>query len=212
MSQVDPTNQSAGDTGSEETGRTYQDPETGETLIPRSRIRSIEKRANEAAQHEQVAIAARRELAFVKAGINTDTPAGRMFEKAYDGDLTAEAITAAFTEIVGGNSTASAPAGGTPQSEPQPGTPPPPSADDLSSEQERAALATPGYTTDTGEPAEVPARISAKEAAESAVKQGMSLEEARGGYLSRLTEAALNGDKSVLVQEDMHRQQREGVR
>lgn len=42
---------------------------------------------------------AKRELAFVKAGIDTDTPLGKMFAAAYDGDLTKEAIGERWAEV-----------------------------------------------------------------------------------------------------------------
>jgi hypothetical protein len=41
---------------------------------------------------------AERELAFLKAGINTDDPKMTYFVKGYDGDITADAIKAAATE------------------------------------------------------------------------------------------------------------------
>lgn len=42
---------------------------------------------------------AKRELAFVKAGIDTDTPLGAMFATAYDGDLTKDAIAEQWQKI-----------------------------------------------------------------------------------------------------------------
>lgn len=41
----------------------------------------------------------KRELAFAKAGIDTDSKAGKMLLKSYEGDLTAEAIKAEAEEI-----------------------------------------------------------------------------------------------------------------
>ena len=42
---------------------------------------------------------ARRELAFVKAGIDTDTPLGAMFATAYAGDLSKDAIAEEWAKI-----------------------------------------------------------------------------------------------------------------
>lgn len=42
--------------------------------------------------------AAMRELAFMKVGIDTTTPTGKLFAKAYDGDTTVEAIHQAAAE------------------------------------------------------------------------------------------------------------------
>lgn len=45
--------------------------------------------------------AAKRELAFLKAGVDTSNPVGALFAKAYEGDLTAEAIKAEAATIPG---------------------------------------------------------------------------------------------------------------
>lgn len=50
------------------------------------------KRAAQAAQEELAAV--KREVEFRKAGIDPDDPKAKYFAKAYDGDLTAEAIRA----------------------------------------------------------------------------------------------------------------------
>lgn len=42
--------------------------------------------------------AAIRELAFMKVGIDTDSPTGKLFAKAYDGEATVEAIAQAAAE------------------------------------------------------------------------------------------------------------------
>lgn len=41
----------------------------------------------------------KREMAFLRAGIDDSTPLGKMFVSAYDGELTAEAIRAAALEV-----------------------------------------------------------------------------------------------------------------
>lgn len=43
---------------------------------------------------------AKRELEMVKAGVDTDSPLGKMFASAYNGELTRDAIKAAWDEIV----------------------------------------------------------------------------------------------------------------
>lgn len=50
-----------------------------------------------AAQAEAEAL--KRELAFAKAGIDTDTKAGKMLLRSYEGELTADAIKAEAEEI-----------------------------------------------------------------------------------------------------------------
>jgi hypothetical protein len=43
----------------------------------------------------------RRDLAFAKAGIDIDTPKGKMFAKSYEGELNAADIKAGFEDIFG---------------------------------------------------------------------------------------------------------------
>jgi hypothetical protein len=44
------------------------------------------------------AVAAKRELAFIKVGIDVDSPTGKLFAKAYDGETSPEAVAAAAAE------------------------------------------------------------------------------------------------------------------
>jgi len=56
--------------------------------------RELEAQAEEGRRAAAEAAQAKRELAFLKAGIDLDTPQGRLLAKAYDGDPTAEAVKA----------------------------------------------------------------------------------------------------------------------
>jgi len=64
----------------------------------------VELTAEEVAQREADALAwaeaeaARRELAMLKAGIDLDTPQGKLFAKAYDGESTLDAVKKAAEE------------------------------------------------------------------------------------------------------------------
>lgn len=64
----------------------------------RAHMRKLEKelKAERAARAE--AEAAKRELAFVKAGVPLDNPVAKYFIKGYDGEITPEAIRAAAEE------------------------------------------------------------------------------------------------------------------
>lgn len=64
----------------------------------RARMRQLEKELKAKEQELAEAAAVKRELAFVKAGVPLDNPATKYFVKAYDGDLTPEAIRAAAEE------------------------------------------------------------------------------------------------------------------
>lgn len=77
----------------------FQD-ETQQEAPSRDRkwVRDLEKRAKEADRVKAEAESAKRELAFLKAGIDVDTPQGKLFAKAYDGDPSFEAVKAAAQE------------------------------------------------------------------------------------------------------------------
>lgn len=63
-----------------------------------SDIKSLRKAASGKKQLEQELANARRELAFMKAGINPEDPKMRYFVKGYDGDLSGEAVRQAALE------------------------------------------------------------------------------------------------------------------
>lgn len=76
------------------------DSEEAQILDPniRRELRDNRKRAADADKELQ---AARREVAFARAGVDDTTPLGRMFVRGYDGDATVDAIKAAAEEIPG---------------------------------------------------------------------------------------------------------------
>lgn len=66
----------------------------------RKRLEREAQRAKEAAAEALAeANAAKREAAFLKAGVNPDSPLGKMFTKSYDGDLSVDAIKTAASEV-----------------------------------------------------------------------------------------------------------------
>ena len=60
--------------------------------------RGLRRAANKGKKLESENQQLKRELAFFKAGIDTDDPRMRYFVKGYDGELTAEAVRGAATE------------------------------------------------------------------------------------------------------------------
>jgi hypothetical protein len=73
--------------------------EDSDTRNPlRARMKQLEKENAEAKRQLAEAEAARRELAFVKAGIDLTSPASKYFVKGYDGELSPEAIRDAAVE------------------------------------------------------------------------------------------------------------------
>ena len=64
----------------------------------RARMRELEDRNKALEAQAKEAEAAKRELAFVKAGVDPESAAAKYFVKGYDGELSAEAIRAAAAE------------------------------------------------------------------------------------------------------------------
>lgn len=67
-----------------------------ETQDEPSELRKAADRGRQASVENETL---KRELAFAKAGIDTDSKAGKMLLKSYEGDLTSEAIKAEAEEI-----------------------------------------------------------------------------------------------------------------
>lgn len=64
----------------------------------RAQLKKVEARNKELEAANAAGQAATRELVFIKAGISTDTALGKLFAKAYEGELTVDAIRAAAIE------------------------------------------------------------------------------------------------------------------
>ena len=64
----------------------------------RARMRELEDRNKALEAQAKEAEGAKRELAFVKAGVDPDAAGAKWFVKGYDGEFTAEAIRAAAEE------------------------------------------------------------------------------------------------------------------
>jgi hypothetical protein len=89
-------------------------------------IKELRDAADRGKQASQELNAMKREMAFLKAGVNTDTKVGQLLYKAYDGELDTESIQAEWSEL--------APGAATPPSEPD-------TTDDARVSQERQDLA-----------------------------------------------------------------------
>ena len=83
---------------------TYEDDEsiydesTSEQNPVRARMKQLEKEAKELRKQVAEFQTTKREMAFVKAGIDPASPQAKYFVKGYDGDLTPEAIRQAAEE------------------------------------------------------------------------------------------------------------------
>ena len=65
-------------------------------------IKELRDAADRGKKATQELDAMKREMAFLKAGVDSDTKAGQLLYKAYDGDLETEAIQAEWSELVPG--------------------------------------------------------------------------------------------------------------
>lgn len=75
----------------------FDEQETGRNPL-RERMKQLESENAALKAEAEAAAQVRRELAFAKAGIDPSAPAAKYFVKAYDGELTVEAIKAAAIE------------------------------------------------------------------------------------------------------------------
>jgi len=72
--------------------------ETNNRNPVRARMKELEKEAAELRKQVEEAAAAKRELAFVKAGVDPSSPMAKYFMKGYDGDLDPDVIRQAAVE------------------------------------------------------------------------------------------------------------------
>ena len=150
---------------------------------PSNEAKSLRKAAEEGAKARAEADAIRRELAFVKAGIDTDSKIGQMLLKTYEGDLNVEAIKKEALEI--GALKAEA------KPEPVPFTADP---EDVKFAEERRALATGASVPDAVEPDPYQ---TAHNHFEGGLKRGMSNEDAMAAAIGVIREAAMKNDSRV---------------
>jgi Tfp pilus assembly protein PilX len=75
----------------------YDEQETGRNPL-RERMKQLESENAALKAKAEQAAEAERELAFVKAGIDPNSPLSKYFIKGYDGDLNPDAIKAAALE------------------------------------------------------------------------------------------------------------------
>lgn len=192
MTQLDPTTTPAFDLSE------YSDEEreallrqlsedAGTAAIPRGTVNALTRRAEEGDKEKVARIAAEKELALVKAGIDTSTPLGKLFADGYKGDLTVEAVKASWAAL------------GTQGEEPgEPGTAS--TEEELAQQREREALGQ-GGTPPTGTQTLATAREQAMTRAKEGLERGLPHDDAMGVFVGSISTAALEGDSSVLVQE-----------
>lgn len=159
--------------------------------IPVDQAKDLRKIAREREQHAAAAAdgeKAKRELAFLKAGVNPDTPLGSMFARGYDGELTGEAIKAAAAEIPGLLTPAEETKDETTDTTPHP---------DAEATRQRQQL-THGGAADLGN-LDAPGQQVADEVVKKLQGENRREDQAIAAGIATIATAAINGDKSVLV-------------
>lgn len=123
-----------------------------------------------------------RALTFQAAGVDLESPVGKLFDKAYEGDLTVDAVKAGWSEVA-------------PQGAPTPADDGP-TPEELASQQARTALTTGG--TPPGQEPSVDPWTDATAGYRADREKGVPADAAQANALSKVFQAAYDGDKRVL--------------
>lgn len=154
-------------------------PETDPIVQQREHIKDLESQLAEMREQTDLAAVTARENVMLKAGVDVETALGQMFTRAYDGELTVEAVRAQASEI--GALTPTSPV-------PDPQI----TADETAAGRERAALGADagpaGQLSDT-DPVQ-----TAWQQRDADLKRGMPRDAAAAGVLGAMIAAANNGD------------------
>lgn len=165
----------------QQTGEVETPPE-GETPEQASRRqRAQQEREEQMRQQTEANTSLQRENAMLRAGIDLDSPLGAMFARAYEGELTKEAIVAAATEV-----------GAIGQAAPPPGSE---ITDDERRQMDERAGAAAGAQPPTDASHEPPPRERALKEGFDAIDHGATNEEALMAGLDVLATAAIGGDE-----------------
>ena len=163
-----------------------QDPQEGnkegeseqrEVRLTREQIRELEENAKKGKQ----AASLERELAFVKAGIDTDKGLGKFFFENYKGELNKDAVLSAAAEL------------GIVEAQTKD---PQITEEEKNSTRERQNVSQ-GAATQTDKPTKHP-REEALDNALAAQKQGATMEQSGAAYLNTLVKRYAEGDKRAV--------------
>ena len=163
----------------------YDDIDDPEMVEEADNLADLRRAAKENSKARREADGLKRELALLKAGVDTDSAVGKMFAKGYEGELTKEAVTAAWSEI-------------SPNAEP----PAAESTDTVTDPAERAATQErtnlASGVSQTIEPTPDPREVG-RAAGQKVVADGGSREDGMATHFQHLVAAAIAGDKRVIV-------------
>lgn len=171
----------------------HDDPEDDVTDEPEAEAadetpKALRRAAAEGKKAKADLASARRELAMVKAGVDTDSPLGAMFVKAYDGEADVETIKTQWAAI--------APAAAT--AEVTIPTPDEPNLADgeAASTAERQALAA---NSPADAPVDVDPNVTALDVHRGVIAKGGTNDDALSSMFETIVGAAHSGDPRVLV-------------
>lgn len=175
------------------TGEPLEQPEPSNKDI--KDLRAAAARANKSSQE---ADNLRRENAFLKAGIDTETPTGKMFFKAFDGDLSDLAALKSEAEAVGALRPATPPA-------PEP-VADPNQRQNAPTQAEVIALAQRGQVASGAPPSQTVTGgqdpyIEARQGFEREVAEGRSTEDALANAFSKVLARYDEGDARTFYEQ-----------
>lgn len=157
-----------------------EDPQDDQGNQPAESPKDLRAAADDGRRARAEAEAVKREMAFLKAGIDTDSPKGKAFVKLYEDDLDSEKIRQGFAELFG---------------DAQPSTQNQLPPEEMAQSEARGALANQADSPGDGS-------VSPWKAAEDRYRQivdeGGRDELAYGAALSHIIGAANAGDKRVI--------------
>ena len=141
-------------------------------------IRDLRQAADEGRKAKAEFEQAKREIAFLRAGVDTTSKLGAMFFKSYDGDLSTEAIKAEATEL---------------------GMFQTPAAPEVPQAEREFSQARMDLASEAGTPAahEEDPYVTSRKSWEDARGEGATLQEAFGAAMGPLLQAAHRGDQRV---------------
>lgn len=175
---------------------------------PSNALRNARRAAKGKAKAERERDEAKRELAFLKAGVDTSTPIGNLLMRNYEGDLNPEAIKAEAVAVGALKVEAAEQPPPANSDAPAPSNEPEVTDEERALTAERQSLA--GNAPADQLPPASPYATAIKHGRER-IAEGESEDRAIAAAIGDLATAALNGDKSVLwsadKQERLARQQ-----
>lgn len=172
-----------------------------QVTIDQAELDAIRARAGTADEATTAATSAERTLAFLRAGVDEESPAGKMFMKAYDGDLAdLEALKVAATEVGALKATA-------PPAPPESSVSPEEAAARAAAAGITGAGATAGGAAPPPKPDPDPIEEAINVGFNGALANGQARDRAMIPVVGAILEAASKGDTRVLYDANRDRGQ-----